>query len=101
MTRSTLRRARIFTCAILFTLCAPISAPAQTTLPAPVAADVNESYRLLTRTYYKPVDAQSIVDAARAALVDAAGKHHVKLTVNDINAGDGVEPTLATLDQAI
>lgn len=92
---------RVFACAILLSLGAAVPAYAQTTLPAPVAADVNESYRLLARTYYKPVDQQVLVDAARAALVDEANRHHTHVTVADINAGIGVEPTLVSLDQAI
>ncbi|MBV8636983.1 MAG: S41 family peptidase [Candidatus Eremiobacteraeota bacterium] len=74
---------------------------AQTTLPAAVAADVNESYRLLARTYYKPVDQQALIDAARNALVNEADKNHAKVTVPDIKAAEGVEPALASLDQAI
>ncbi|HET9028975.1 MAG TPA: S41 family peptidase [Candidatus Aquilonibacter sp.] len=101
MTRSALRLARIYACAVLLSLGAAAPAFAQTTLPAAVAADVNESYRLLAHTYYKPVEAQSLVDAARAALVDAAGKHRVKITVDPIAASQGVDATLATLDQAI
>ncbi len=74
---------------------------AQTTLPATVAADVNESYRLLARTYYKAVDEQSLLDAARGALADEAAKRHVKVSVPEIATTDGVEPALASLDQEI
>ena len=63
MTPPRLRRARIAACAVILSLAASLPAFAQTTLPAAVAADVNESYRLLARTYYKPVDQQSLIDA--------------------------------------
>ena len=101
MTSPRLRRARIALCAIVLSFAATVPAFAQTTLPAAVAADVNESYRLLARTYYKPVDQQALIDAARGSLADEANKHHVKVTVADVNAADGIEPTLASLDQAI
>lgn len=101
MTSPRLRRARIAACAVVLSLAASVPAFAQTTLPAAVAADVNESYRLLAHTYYKPVDQQALIDAARNALVDEANRHHVKVTVADIKATQGVEPALAALDQAI
>ncbi|MGA8532904.1 MAG: hypothetical protein WB615_02210, partial [Candidatus Tumulicola sp.] len=37
-------------------------------LPAPVAADVQESYRLLTSSAYRPVGAQVLLAAAGDAL---------------------------------
>lgn len=101
MTRPSLRRARLFLCAFLLSLGAAVPVGAQTTLPAAVAADVNESYRLLARTYYKPVDAQSIIDAARTALIDEANRHHARISIADMPIGDSVESTLTTLDQAI
>ncbi len=101
MTPPRLRRARIAACAIVLSLATSVPAFAQTALPAAVAADVNESYRLLARTYYKPVDQQALIDAARGALADEANKHHAKITVADVSVAEGLEPALASLDQAI
>jgi carboxyl-terminal processing protease len=74
---------------------------AQTSLPAPVAADVNESYRLLTHTYYKPVDQQSLVDAARKALVAEAARHRARVSFAPIAPSASADATLASLDADI
>lgn len=83
-------------------LCIALAAPARATdsLPPALAADVNESYRLLAKTYYKPVEQQALVDAARAALAGEAAKHHERVDVAAVH-GDDVEATLAQLDDAI
>jgi carboxyl-terminal processing protease len=70
-------------------------------LPSSIAADVNESYRLLAKTYYKPIDGQTLVDAARAAIVDEANKHHVRVNLSDAPAADNQEATIAWIDDSI
>ncbi len=74
---------------------------ADTALPAPVASDVNESFRLLAHTYYKPVEQQTLLDAARKALAQEAAKHRVRVNVPTLNASGSVSDTLASLDNAI
>lgn len=96
-----LRRVRIAACAALFSLSIGAPAFAASALPAATAADVNESYRLLAKTYYQPVQQQHLVDAARAALLAEAAKHHTKIAVAPIAADASVESTLAALDDAI
>lgn len=71
------------------------------TLPSPIAADVNESYRLLAKTYYKPVDGQTLVDAARSAIIDEANKHHVRVNLGDAPSSENQEATIAWIDDAI
>ncbi len=94
------RLAAAFSAALLsLSLIAPARAAAS--LPPALAADVNESYRLLTQTFYHTVDGQTLVDAARNAIADAAKKHGVRLAVEPIHAGPDSDGTLTTLDQAI
>ena len=71
------------------------------TLSAPVALDVRESYRLLSSTYYKPVEPQSLVDAARNALIAQAHKHGARVDVPAIDAQGDTAATMQQLDRAI
>ena len=70
-------------------------------LPSQLEADVNESYRLLAKTYYKPVDVQTLVDAARSAIVDEGNKHHVRVMLSDAPSPDNQDATIAWIDDAI
>lgn len=74
------------------------SAPA---LPPSVAADVHESYRLLTASAYRPVDPQALLAAASDALADAARKRGVTLPPPALRVESGNDATLAELDDAI
>jgi carboxyl-terminal processing protease len=86
--------------AALLTLLAASPAFAGAPLPQPLAEDVNESLHLLTTSYYKPVDTQSLIDAARAAIAAVARKHGAKVDVPAISASDPVVAA-AQLDDAI
>jgi carboxyl-terminal processing protease len=79
-----------------------------TTLPAmaaplgdQLAGDVNRSYVLLEQTYYKDVDRQTIIDAARNAIADTARKHGVRMKVAAVRASDDDRATLDSLDAVI
>ena len=74
------------------------SAPA---LPPSVAADVHESYRLLTASAYRPVDPQALLAAAGDALAEAARKRGVTLAPPALRVESGNDATLAELDDAI
>jgi hypothetical protein len=74
---------------------------ASATLPAATAEDVNESYRLLTSTYYRPVDPQAILDKAREGMLDFAKKHGEKIDVAPLHPGTDVASTTQSLDDAI
>jgi carboxyl-terminal processing protease len=66
----------------------------------PQLQDVNESFRLLSTTYYHPVADQLLVDKAREALEDLARSHGARVRVAAIHASDGASAT-AALDDAI
>lgn len=85
--------------AALFMFCAVPAAAQQ--FPASVEADVNESFKLLRTTSYRPVDDQTILDGARTALSDAAKKHGAVLTIPSLRASGNDEETTTALDQAI
>ncbi|HUA09885.1 MAG TPA: S41 family peptidase [Candidatus Acidoferrales bacterium] len=87
--------------AIVLSLAAILPAPAAAPLPVATAQDVNESYRLLTTTYVRAVDGQTIVDRAREALADYAKKHGARIVVAPIHASDDLVATTAALDDAI
>jgi carboxyl-terminal processing protease len=74
---------------------------APSTLPAPTAGAVNESYRLLVDTYYNPIGGQTFLDAARAALIREAAKLKAKITVPPIDAMPDIDATSDSLDDAI
>ncbi|MDE2481417.1 MAG: S41 family peptidase [bacterium] len=85
-----------------FLLLAPaVPARAAAPLPAALTVDVNESYRLLAKTFYHPVEEQTLVDAARAAISTEAKRHGVSITVTPIRAGTDSDATLDALDSAI
>ena len=48
-------------------------------LPYQVAGDVGQSFKLLTSTYYEPVDPQALLAAASDALAETARKHGVTI----------------------
>src|SRR5579871_527352 len=74
---------------------------AATALSYQVAADVGESYRLLTTTYYDAVDPQVLLAAASDALASAARKHGATITPPALRVEPEREATLDALDQAI
>jgi carboxyl-terminal processing protease len=74
---------------------------AATALPYQVAADVSESYRLLTTTYYDQVDPQALLAAASDALAGAARKRGTTLTPPALRVQPERDATLSELDDAI
>jgi carboxyl-terminal processing protease len=92
-------RALVGACALV--LAAVLPAAASASLPPAIAQDVNESYRLLTTTYYRPVDPQTILDKAREGLIDYAKKHGTKIEVVPIHPGADALATTQALDDAI
>jgi carboxyl-terminal processing protease len=70
-------------------------------LPANVAGDVHESYRVLTTTYYERVEPQALLAAAADALSDLAKKHGVTVPPPQIRVEADTAGTLAGLDAAI
>jgi len=70
-------------------------------LSDPLAGDVNRSYVLLEETFFKDVDRQELIDAARTAISDTARKHGVRLKVAAVHASDDDRATLDGLDAAI
>ncbi|HEY2553895.1 MAG TPA: S41 family peptidase [Candidatus Cybelea sp.] len=77
------------------------AAPAGEVLPYQVAGDVAESYRLLTTTYYDPVEPHVLLAAAGTALVDTARKHGVAISPPALRASYDRDATVAQLDAAI
>lgn len=85
--------------ALLGLLC--LGASPDSLLPYQVAGDVRESYRLLTSTYYDPIDPQILLAAAGNALADAAHKHGATVTPPAMRMESTTDATLAELDAAI
>jgi carboxyl-terminal processing protease len=77
-----------------------ISTARAETLPVATAYNVRESYRLLSTSYYKPVDDGVLFNGAIAALAAQAHKKGVRLTLPDLSALDR-EDALDGLDAAI
>ena len=77
------------------------AAPTGQGLPYQLSGDVSESYRLLTTTYYEPVDPHAILTAAGAALVDAAHKRGVTIAQPALRVQSDRDATVAGLDMAI
>jgi carboxyl-terminal processing protease len=75
--------------------------PAAPPLPAQVAADVHESYRLLTASAYQLVDPQTLLAAAGDALSQEAQKHGVTLAAPAMRVESNGDATAAELDDAI
>ena len=85
-----------FAMSLLFLGAAPEQA-----LPGPVAADVHESYRLLTSSFYDSVDPQALLAAAADALVAAARKHGTTISPPTLRVETQSDETMAELDAAI
>ncbi|HTX57554.1 MAG TPA: S41 family peptidase [Candidatus Acidoferrales bacterium] len=94
-------RVRAVLGAVAICLAGILPAAAAVPLPDATAEDVNQSYRLLTTTYYRTVDPQIIVDKARDALADLARKHGAKIDVAPIHADTDTLATTEALDDAI
>ena len=94
-------RVRAAVSAIALCLAAALPASASAPLPAPTAQDVSESYHLLSTSYFRPVDPQTLVDKAHDALVDLARKHGSRIDLAPIHASDDATGTVAALDGAI
>jgi carboxyl-terminal processing protease len=65
-----------------------------------LAADVSESYRLLSQTYYRAIDEQALLDGARAGMLQAA-KGHPHVPVPEMQPADTPEDTVVMLDRNI
>lgn len=67
------------------------------------AADLRQSYELLTTTYYSKVDAQHLLDGARAALAAEAAKHGAHLTIPALrdtgNMQGNVDEVLSSIER--
>jgi carboxyl-terminal processing protease len=85
-----------FAMSLLFLGAAP-----ESTLPGPVAADVHESYRLLTSSFYDSVDPQVLLAAASDALVATARKHGSTISPANLRVETQNDETMAELDAAI
>ena len=85
--------------AALTTVC--LGATSETTLPAPLAADVLQSYRLLTGSAYQPIDPQVLLASASDALVQEAGKHGLTIAPPTLRVEANSDATMAELDDAI
>lgn len=75
--------------------------PASAALPSTVAGDVHESYRLLTASYYSPVDPAALLAAASDALVDEAHKRGVTIDPPALKVEASQDATVGELDDAI
>ena len=85
----------------LFALLCTAAVPAQYALPYQVSGDVSESFRLLTTTYYSPVDPQVLLAAASDALTSAAKKRGVTIAPPQLTVQPDRDATVAALDEAI
>jgi carboxyl-terminal processing protease len=92
---------RALSCAALLILCAVSPTLAAAPLPTPLAEDVNQSLHLITSSYYKPIDAQAMLDRVRAALADTAHKHGAKIDIDALHASDDEQATESAIDAAI
>ncbi len=98
---STASRLRPFVGALVLVLAGAMPAAASASLPTATAEDVNESYRLITTTYYRPVEPQAILDHAREGLIEYAHKHGAKIDVAQLHPGADSMSTTQALDDAI
>ncbi|HEY1654065.1 MAG TPA: S41 family peptidase [Candidatus Tumulicola sp.] len=78
-----------------------LGAAAAPALPPAVAADVHESYRLLTASAYRPVDPQALLASASDALAGEARKRGVTVAPPVLHVESSSDATLAELDDAI
>ena len=77
-----------------------ISSARAESLPAATAYNVRESYRLLSTSYYKPVDDSVLLNGALAGLAAQAHKKGVRLALPDLSTLDR-DAALDRLDGAI
>lgn len=101
MTVSATSRFRALTGALVLVLSVALPGAASSSLPPATAEDVNESYRLLTTTYYRPIEPQTVLDKAREGLIDYAHKHGARIEIAPLHAGADTMTTTQTLDDAI
>ncbi len=83
---------------VLAVFCMGAAAPP---LPAQVAADVHESYRLLMSSAYRPVSQQTLLAAASDALSEQARKQGSAISPPSLKVQGDNEATMAELDDAI
>jgi carboxyl-terminal processing protease len=101
MTLSSTLFVRTVAAGALLALVCSTASPAATSLPYQVAADVGESYRLLTTTYYDAVDPQALLAAASDALATAARKHGATIAPPALRVEPDRDATLSELNDAI
>jgi carboxyl-terminal processing protease len=89
-------RPAILACSLLWLGAAP-----PPPLPGPVAADVSESYRLLSTSAYQRVDPQALLAAAADGLVEYAHKHGITIAPPQLSVQGDPDATIADLDEAI
>jgi len=82
----------------LATGASPAASPASA---AASMADVAQSYRLITTTYYSKVDPQRLLDGARAGLIAQLKKQHSPFAVPAVHAGASSEQNIAELSGLI
>ena len=70
-------------------------------LPPAVAADVSDSFHLLSTKSYKHVDPQTLADAARQGIVDEARKSGSKLDVPVLPASGDEAATVQHINNAV
>lgn len=93
-------RARVQTPLLILSMLFLGAAPSSALSPQ-VAADVQESYRLLTGSAYRPVDPQSLLAAAADALAQEAHEHGVTVDPPALRVEPVTDATVAELDDAI
>ena len=76
-------------------------APAGGSLPNQLTVDVHESYRLLSTTFYKKLDSQTLLDGARSGLNESLRKHGARGDVPEIRVATSDDDTMSALDAAI
>lgn len=89
-------RAALIVLAVFCVGAAPAAA-----LPTQVAADVQESYRLLMSSAYHPVSAQTLLAAASDALSEQARKAGTAIAPPALQVESTPDATMAELDDAI
>ena len=70
-------------------------------LPPPVAADVQESYRLLMTSAYRPVSPETLLAAASDALSEQARKEGTSIAPPSLQVQGDNDATMAELEDAI
>lgn len=77
------------------------SSAASPTNAAASMADVAQSYRLITTTYYSKVDPQRLLDGARSGLTEQLHKSHSHYAVPVVHAAATEEQNVAELNRLI